>query len=176
MLMDIARDYEIVACQYSVALFGGAMTPQIRTSSLHACAASDSAAKVFFEIILSFFGSEHDLKGFCQEYKVLGLERYLCTCEAAGQLFSLAERARGICRCTNSEKIGLLREVHAVAAKCGCPDLEYGLKLLVLNQAIRFRIIEPMLNVVSEIMRDVEKMKTQADPWVPQSFDAAFRG
>ena len=66
--------------------------------------------------------------------------------------------------------------MHAVAAKCGCPDLEYGLKLLVLNQAIRFRIIEPMLNVVSEIMRDVEKMKTQADPWVPQSFDAAFRG
>ena len=174
--MDIARDYELVACQYSVALFENSMTPKLRTAAMNACKASDSAAKLFFDIILSFYSKKNDIRGFVQEYGVLGICEFLCDAEIARQIFAIVQNSRNISAATESRKIGMLREVNEAANQCSFLEMKYGLKLLCLNQAIRFGLIEPMAKTVSKITGEIDSVKNHVLPWIPQTLDAAFRG
>lgn len=174
--MEIVKDYELSACQYSVALYGGEMTPKIRTAAKNACRSSEDAAKTFFDIVLAFFCKKNDICGFIQEYSVLCIEEKLCGTETAKRIFSLFQIGSGISKEPVSRKMWILRNVSDTADNCNFLEIQYGLKLLVLNQIIRFGLVEAMTETIYKITAEIEKLKGHITPWIPQTLDAAFRG
>lgn len=174
--MEIVKDYELVACQYAVALYKNGMTPQVRTIARNACRSSEDAAKAFFDIVLAFFCKRNDVSGFAQEYGVLCIDERLCDVETAKRIFALFQAGSSISKEPITRKIWILRNVNDTADNCRYVEIWYGLKLLVLNQIIRFGLIDSMADTVSKISTEIEELKGHITPWIPQTLDVAFRG